>query len=113
MKRERIPGTNKLLLTAAARLLEMDPGLNRADRKKLLQDSKYGAGSEFFNDDLYPAKELFQREDFLASVLPSGIYMAETDKPLFYTPGCKPVSFRARHIVFGTFTAQEATTNEN
>ena len=58
------------------------------------------------------AKEFFEKPGMLEAVLPSGMYMAETDRPLFYSPGCEPVSFRARHIVFGTFSAQEAT-NEN
>ena len=44
----------------------------------------------------------------LASILSPGMYIAEADSPLFYTPGCTPVSFRARHLVVGTFTRQES-----
>ena len=103
--------TNNLLLTASALLLEMEPGVKPADRDKLLPESRFGAFNEI--SGIYAAKELFRMQpDILASILPPGMYMAETDRPLFYTPGCNPVSFRARHIVFGTFTAQEAT-NEN
>ena len=50
------------------------------------------------NDNLSP----------LAGCLSPGMYIAETDRPMFYTPGCSPVSFRARHIVAGTFTLQES-----
>ena len=44
----------------------------------------------------------------LASALSPGMYVAETDRPLFYSPGCDPLSFRARHLVVGTFTLQES-----
>lgn len=44
----------------------------------------------------------------LASILSPGMYIAEAATPLFYTPGCTPVSFRARHLVVGTFTLQES-----
>ncbi len=44
----------------------------------------------------------------LAGCLSPGMYIAETDRPMFYAPGCSPVSFRARHIVAGTFTLQES-----
>lgn len=103
--------TNNLLLAASALLLEMEPGLNNAARAKLLPDSQFGQFRDI--SGIYAAKTLFAQPDVLAAILPPGMYMAETDRPLFYTPGCKPVSFRARHIVFGTFTAQEATQNEN
>jgi hypothetical protein len=105
-----LSGANNLLLAASALLLEMEPGLNDTERKKMLPESRFGPFRDI--SGIYAAKELFARPDVLAAVLPSGMYMAETDRPLFYTPGCNPVSFRARHIVFGTFTAQEAT-NEN
>jgi hypothetical protein len=103
--------TNNLLLAASAILLEMEPSLNNAARTKLLPESQFGQFRDI--SGIYAAKTLFAQPDVLATILPPGMYMAETDRPLFYTPGCKPVSFRARHIVFGTFTAQEATPNEN
>lgn len=106
-----LSGTNNLLLAASALLLEMEPGINNASRNKLLPESQFGPFRDI--SGIYAAKTLFAQPDVLASILPPGMYMAETDRPLFYTPGCKPVSFRARHIVFGTFTAQEATPNEN
>ena len=37
-----------------------------------------------------------------------GMYVAETDRPLFYSPGCSPLSFHVRHLVIGTFTLQES-----
>jgi hypothetical protein len=49
-----------------------------------------------------------QSPSMLASVLSPGMYIAETDRPLFYSPGCSPVFFRARHLVVGTFTLQES-----
>ena len=42
-----------------------------------------------------------------AACLEPGMYVVETDRPLFYSPGCNPLSFRARHLVVGTFTVQE------
>ena len=44
----------------------------------------------------------------LAACLSPGMYIAETDRPMFYSPGCSPASFRVRHIVVGTFTLQES-----
>ena len=44
----------------------------------------------------------------LAACLSPGMYIAETDRPMFYSPGCTPASFRVRHIVVGTFTLQES-----
>ena len=103
--------TNNLLLAASALLLEMEPGLNNVARNKLLPDSQFGPFRDI--SGIYAAKTLFAQPDVLATILPPGMYMAETDRPLFYTPGCKPVSFRARHIVLGSFADQEAITNEN
>ena len=103
---------NGLLLAASGLLLEM-PDLSLEKRDMLLPASIYGVElKEITKFDVYTVKKCLEKPGFLESVLPAGMYMAETDRPLFYSPGCKPVSFHARHIVFGTFAAQEAT-NEN
>lgn len=105
---------NPLLTTASALLLEMPVSLSEDKREDLVPRKLYGVEpEEYVLHDLPAAKELFEKPGMLEAVLPSGMYMAETDRPLFYSPGCDPVSFRARHIVFGAFTAQEAITNEN
>ena len=105
---------NPLLTTASALLLEMPVSLSEDKREELVPRKLYGIEPEgYVLHDLPVAKEFFEKPGMLEAVLPSGMYMAETDRPLFYSPGCEPVSFRARHIVFGAFTAQEATTNEN
>lgn len=105
---------NPLLTTASALLLEMPVSLSEDKREDLVPRKLYGIEPEgYVLHDLPVAKEFFEKPGMLEAVLPSGMYMAETDRPLFYSPGCEPVSFRARHIVFGAFTAQEATTNEN
>jgi len=104
---------NGLLLTASGLLLEMPADLPLEKRNALLPSSTYGTELNMLvKYDIFAAKACLEKPGFLESVLPAGMYMAETDKPLFYSPGCKPVSFRARHIVFGSFAAQEAT-NEN
>ena len=51
---------------------------------------------------------LRESPDAAALTLEPGMYLAETDAPLFYNVGCKPVSFHARHLVVGTFTLQES-----
>ena len=100
---------NGLLLTASGLLLEMPTGLPTGKRMSLVPESLYGPDiSQLARNDIFAVKKCLEKPGFLESVLPAGMYMAETDRPLFYSPGCKPVSFRARHIVFGAFAAQEA-----
>ena len=105
---------NSLLPAASALLLEKPAGASLDKMGEVINDSQYGIDvNRLVLPDLPAAKDYFENTPgAIEAVLPSGMYMAETDQPLFYTPGCKPVSFRARHIVFGTFSAQEAT-NEN
>lgn len=101
---------NSLLLTASSILLEMRPDLSEEEFDLRFSDIMYGSdvcGTVY--RDLIPAKELFAMPGSLEYVLPPGMYMAETDSPLFYSTGVRPSSFRAHHIVFGTFTAQEAS----
>ena len=104
---------NGLLLTASGLLLEMPADLSMEKSEKLVPRSIYGINlSAIARFDIFAAKLCLEKPGFLESVLPAGMYMAETDRPIFYTPGCNPVSFRARHIVFGAFAPQEAN-NEN
>ena len=105
---------NPLLPAVSALLLEMPAGASLDRMGEVINMSQYGSDvNRLVLPDLPAAKDYFENTPgAFEAVLPSGMYMAETDQPLFYSPGCKPVSFRARHIVFGTFSAQEAT-NEN
>jgi len=102
-------GRNHLFYTASMYLFEKTPQEydgNTARKRK----------ASFFTDisNVNMMKEVFQdaqKNDGpspFASVLSPGMYVAETDRPLFYSPGCSPVSFRARHLVIGTFTLQES-----
>lgn len=105
---------NSLLLAASALLLEMPPDISDRELEFRLPADLFGADvRKTVRRDLIPARDFFRTPGCLESVLPPGMYMAETDAPLFYSPGCRPASFRARHIVFGTFTVQEASSNEN
>ena len=105
---------NPLLTAASALLLEKPAGASLEKMGEVISVSRYGSeANHIAQPDLPAAKDYFENTPgAIEAVLPSGMYMAETNRPLFYSPGCKPVSFRARHIVFGTFSAQEAT-NEN
>ena len=104
---------NGMLLTAAGLLLEMPTNLSYEKTHAYLPNSIYGSKiANIAKWEILPMKQCTARPGFLESVLPAGMYLAETGEPLFYSPGCKPVTFRARHIVFGAFAAQEAT-NEN
>ena len=104
---------NGMLLTAAGLLFEMPTDLPVEKRRMNLPDSIYGSKiATIAKWEIFAMKYCTETPGFLESVLPAGMYLAETGEPLFYSPGCKPVTFRARHIVFGAFAAQEAT-NEN
>ena len=62
-------------------------------------------------DRLKQAFENATTEDRLSpfsGCISPGMYVVETDRPLFYSPGCSPLSFRVRHLVIGTFTLQES-----
>ena len=104
---------NDLLLTASALLFEVPSGISEDDLNDLFPEKIYGDLKDINPHALLAAKKALQDPDAVKAVLPPGLYMAETDKPVFYTPGCSPTSFRARHIVFGNFTVQEAKANEN
>ena len=101
-------GRNQLFYTVCAYLLE--PGMsngagNNARSQTNGYFSKYSAMS-IRHDALAVVQEKGGVSP-LAACLEPGMYIAETDRPLFYSPGCNPVSFRARHLVVGTFTVQE------
>jgi len=104
---------NNLLLTASALLFEVPADSAADDLNDIFRKNIYGDLRDINPDALLAAKKALQDPDVVKAVLPPGLYMAETDKPAFYSPGCSPTSFRARHIVFGNFTVQEAKTNEN
>ncbi len=62
-------------------------------------------------DRLKHALENTPAEDKLSpfsGCISPGMYVVETDRPLFYSPGCSPLSFQARHLIVGTFTLQES-----
>ena len=104
---------NNLLLTASALLFEVPSDITPDQLSNMLPESFYGNLGSVNPLALLAAKKALQDPDVVKALLPRGLYMAETDKPVFYTPGCAPASFRARHIVFGNFTVQEAKSNEN
>ena len=104
---------NDLLLTASALLFEAPEDISAEDLNELLPESVYGDLRSVNPLALLAMKKELGKPDVVKAVLPPGLYMAETDRPAFYTPGCKPSSFRVRHIVFGNFTVQEAKSNEN
>lgn len=100
------PGRNQLFYTACAYLLE--PGNHAGNNARWETNGYFSSGSaiSICHDALDSVREKGGVSP-LAACLAPGMYVVETDRPLFYTPGCNPVSFRVRHLVFGTFTLQE------
>ena len=100
------PGRNQLFYTACAYLLE--PGNHAGNNARWETNGYFSSGSaiSICHDALDSVREKGGVSP-LAACLAPGMYVVETDRPLFYTPGCNPVSFRARHLVVGTFTLQE------
>ena len=93
-----------------AGLLLGDDELNTSRRYR---DSENILGSRDFGrwlrNDLNNFRATLRESPAAAALtLEPGMYLAETDAPLFYNVGCKPVSFHARHLVVGTFTLQES-----
>ena len=104
---------NELLYTVAACLLETDVSPTASPYVQHGGNSVRVYANSDFLINLRRRKQQIEIGDLpedrpLASYLSPGMYIAETDSPLFYTPGCSPVSFRARHLVVGTFTLQES-----
>ena len=100
------PGRNQLFYTACAYLLE--PGNHAGNNARWETNGYFSSGSaiSICHDALASVREKGGVSP-LAACLAPGMYVVETDRPLFYTPGCNPVSFRVRHLVVGTFTLQE------
>ncbi len=102
------PGRNQLFYTVCAYLLEHggDKSAGNAAREATNGLFSHGSAIRFRHDALAAVQEEGGVSP-LAACLEPGMYVVETDRPLFYTPGCNPLSFRARHLVVGTFTLQE------
>ena len=105
------PGRNQLFYTLCTYLYE-----NTSDDSSHQGNTARGNRRNNYRYDMNPdqtkqAVDLAMEQNSLsplADLLSPGMYIAETDRPLFYTPGCSPLSFRARHLVVGTFTLQES-----
>jgi len=101
------PDRGDLMLTMAALLLQADS--DRVGRVNMAPFFGRGRFSSWISMDLDRFHwQLKANPAAAAGPLDPGMYLAETDTPLFYTPGCKPLSFRVRHLVVGTFTLQES-----
>ena len=105
-----------LFLLTSAYLLELDS--EKTPMRPPVPSGGNTMRSQFKHDFLSNLRQMKQQvgavpenkpyPSMLASVLSPGMYIAETDRPLFYSPGCSPVFFRARHLIVGTFTLQES-----
>ena len=96
------------MMTVAALLLgddDLDSSRRYREYERTLGHRDFG---RWIWNDLHNFRTTLQENPAAAALtLDPGMYLAETDAPLFYTVGCKPVSFHARHLVVGTFTLQE------
>lgn len=101
-------GRNQLFYTVCAYLLEPGTGNGAGNNARSETNGYFSNGSTISirHDALAVVKEKGGVSP-LAACLEPGMYVVETDRPLFYSPGCNPLSFRARHLVVGTFTLQE------
>ena len=104
---ELAPGRNQLFSAVASYLFE------GSDDNHAGNTARGRTKGDVFSSMLSQMKDSLEKAQAggglspFTAVLSPGMYIAETDRPLFYTPGCTPVSFRARHLVVGTFTLQE------
>jgi len=103
------PTRNDLMVTVAAMLLG-DANYNSSRRfmefDRIIGMRDFG---RWLRNDVNNFQATLQENPAAAALaLDPGMYLAETDAPLFYTIGCKPVSLHARHLVVGTFTLQES-----
>ena len=105
------PARNDLMMTVAAMLLgedDLDSSRRYREYERILGHRDRDFGRWIWND-LHSFQTTLQANPAAAALaLDPDMYLAETDAPLFYTVGCKPVSFHARHLVVGTFTLQES-----
>ena len=101
-------GRNQLFYTVCAYLLEPGTSNGAGNNARLETNGYFSNGSTISirHDALAVVKEKGGVSP-LSACLEPGMYVVETDRPLFYSPGCNPLSFRARHLVVGTFTLQE------
>ena len=101
-------GRNQLFYTVCAYLLEPGTGNGAGNNARSETNGYFSNGSTIsIRHDALVAAQAEDAVSPLAACLAPGMYVVETDRPLFYTPGCNPLSFRARHLVVGTFTLQE------
>ena len=102
------PGRNQLFYTVCAYLLEHGNSRGAGNSARSVTPGMFSEGSTIgLRHDALVAAQAEDAVSPFAACLEPGMYIVETDRPLFYTPGCNPVSFRARHLVVGTFTVQE------
>ncbi len=101
-------GRNQLFYTVCAYLLEPGTGNGAGNNARSQTNGYFSNGSTIsIRHDALAVVQGKGDVSPLAACLEPGMYIVETDRPLFYSPGCNPVSFRARHLVVGTFTLQE------
>ncbi len=104
-----VPGRNQLFYTLCSFLYEA-----ASDNEHRGNTARGRTGNyNLIDSNAKTMKRLFGKQGKtglapLNDLLSPGMYIAETDRPLFYTPGCSPLSFRVRHLVVGTFTLQES-----
>ena len=107
-------GRNQLFYAAAVSLYEDFSGGGAGNT---VRSTRHGVTGPFAPENSTQADKLKQalentpagdRLSPFSGCISPGMYVAETDQPLFYSPGCSPLSFRARHLVIGTFTIQES-----
>lgn len=101
-------GRNQLFYTVCAYLLEPGTSNGAGNNARWETNGYFSSGSAMSirHDALAVVKEKGDVSP-LSACLEPGMYIVETDQPLFYSPGCNPLSFRVRHLVVGTFTLQE------
>ena len=103
-----VPDRDRLFHIVCAYLLENDPGKTLGNTARKRTNDAFSGTSDLAH--MKGAIEKARENGVLplSGCLAPGMYAAETDRPLFYSPGCTPFSFRARHLVVGTFTLQES-----
>lgn len=103
-------GRDQLFYAAAVSLYEDISGGGTGNLLRNGNHCPFAPKSDSRADKLKQALESAPAEKLspFSGCISPGMYVAETEQPLFYSPGCTPLSFRARHLVIGTFTLQES-----
>ena len=103
-------GRDQLFYAAAVSLFEDASGSGAGNLLRNGNHCPFAPKSDSRADKLKQALENAPAEKLspFSGCISPGMYVAETEQPLFYSPGCTPLSFRARHLVIGTFTLQES-----